>query len=190
MKRKIILKDEVCISDFKKALSFISEEIKSVVVKDNELEVDFEDNCNIESLVEKIEKLSLKFIIVKDKNKIWYENIHHCNYMSDLINNQELFFKFNDGIYGLKGKAAFLFSFFEKQFKKIGLQIGGIEREYPVLLPVDKYVKTGYLNKSPQYAIFCCNVYENINELEGMEKNVIKKNILSHLKEPKLALSP
>ena len=68
--------------------------------------------------------------------------------------------------------------------------MGAIEKSYPVLLPVDEYIKTGYISRTPQYAIFCSDVHESIDELNDLSKAIEENRVSSYLNSPQLALSP
>jgi len=190
MIKEITLDKEVCIEDFRKAVSFISEDILAVSVKGHNLVIEIEDNKgDIDTLIQKIINMSKKFKMISIEIP-WYSNeIQNVEYHT-LEEFSDITFGFADGVYGFSGAAERLFAFFENKFEEIALAVGAEKRKYPVLLPVDKYQKTGYLKKSPQYAIFCCNIYENMDELENLSQSVDRKKIRGHLKEPQYALSP
>lgn len=191
MKKRIVLSDKVCISDFKKVIAFISEDIKEIHVSGRNMEIDFKDGCDTERLLDEIKLLSEKYVEIENGEKPWYENQGRGNYADgDILYNEELFHKFGPGMYGLNGAAQVLYDFFEELFERIGEKLGGIQKVYPTLLPVEQYVKTGYLKKSPQYAIFCCNVHENLSELLDLQNTVVKGDVTSRFKMPEYALSP
>lgn len=87
---------------------------------------------------------------------------------------------------GLSEKAVFLFRYFDNRFKRIALSINAVEKLYPVLLPLDGYEKTGYLKTSPQYSMFCCSFYEDVNELLYLSSSDNNYK----LKQPREVLSP
>jgi len=91
---------------------------------------------------------------------------------------------------GLNEEAIFLYEYFEKKFESFALELNAVKKMYPVLLPVDSYKKTGYLNNSPQYAIFCCTAYENIHTLNKLNNSVGTEKVERLLKLPEYALSP
>lgn len=87
-------------------------------------------------------------------------------------------------------KGKFLFEYFDELFGKIAYQLGAIEKMYPALLPIGGYSKTGYLKKTPQYAIFCSTVNDSINNLEQTDVAIRNRNVKEIVKEPEYALSP
>lgn len=92
----------------------------------------------------------------------------------------------------LKEQSLFLFNMFNEYFSDIVKFVfeDYEQREYPVMLSVDKYQKTGYLKNSPQYAIFCSTVRENISELENVDNSLRSQCVDRYLKYPQYALSP
>jgi seryl-tRNA synthetase len=68
--------------------------------------------------------------------------------------------------------------------------LNAIEKLYPVLLPMEGYEKTGYIKKSPQYAIFCGTINETIEDLEKTSFAIYKKQVNKIINEPEYALSP
>ena len=92
----------------------------------------------------------------------------------------------------LKEQSLFLFNMFNEYFLNIVKSVFETyeQREYPVMLSVDKYQKTGYLKNSPQYAIFCSTVHENISELENVDNSIRSQCVDRYLKYPQYALSP
>lgn len=64
-----------------------------------------------------------------------------------------------------------------------------VEKLYPVLLPISAYKKTGYLKRTPQYAMFCCSVCENMNVLNELDKRM-ENNYKDIIRNPEYALSP
>ena len=49
---------------------------------------------------------------------------------------------------------------------------------------------TGYVRKTPQYAIFCSTVNESLKDLEQTDAAMHDKKVKEIIKEPRFALSP
>lgn len=116
-----------------------------------------------------------KQYLERDTEKV-YEEKHLC--------------KFDEGMIIMDKMAVFLFEFFEKKFEKIALSVNAERKIYPTLLPVNKYQKTGYLKMSPQYAMFCSDVENDIEVLNRIGEGVSETDFKSYIKHPEYALSP
>lgn len=188
---EINIDKNVDINEMKKVISFVSEDIVSYKVENNILRVELKNKRNSKAIVSDIILLFKKFKIVDSsfqKDDINFSQ--NRQYYSNILNNEELFGCFEEGLYYLKGKAIFLFKYFEKRFSTLATEMGAIQKQYPVLLPVDDYLKTGYISRSPQYSIFCSNAHENMKLLEGLETAIKKGDVSSVLNNPRFALSP
>ena len=188
---RIKLENDVDLVELRKVLCFVSEDIVSVNICDKEIELELVDASDKETIVSAIEKLVPKYKIRNNEAEdMWNNYRDKCHFFMDIINNRKLFYVFGDGLLGLRGKAIFLYEYFEKSFAKLADEMGALRKFYPVLLPVKGYLKTGYIDRSPQYAIFCSNAYENLEKLEGLSGAVRDKKLKDELDEPRLALSP
>lgn len=186
----IELDNKVDISEFKKVVCFISEDIIKYDISGNILKLSYKDNIDVENLNTEIIKIANKYIKSDKEEKVIYKQEYERNYFKDIVNNEDVFHVFENGLIGLKDISVFLFNCFENYFTEIALAENAIIKKYPVLLPMDAYKKTGYLRNSPQYAIFCCAAHENMSMLENMNEVVDDERIIEHINLPKHALSP
>lgn len=190
MNLNIKINNEINKEEFGKCLTFISEQIISYRFMDDIIEIELEQDTDCLVIKEQIDNMMQKFITVNQNKRVikFFKSLNR--YQSNIIQKRELFYKFSDGVYGLKGKAIWLYNFFEKQFEELALSLSAKKRSYPNLLPISQYKKTGYLKNSPQYAIFCSNVHENVQVLEELDGLVGKVELKEKLNTPLYALSP
>ncbi len=187
---KFDIPEHVNISEFQKAIGFVSEDILRFNFDNSTLTVEIKDCADIDKLTADVKHLLLKYVSTEQIEK---ELFSHIKEISLFYNNFSQIHNFEPGMIGLSKKALFLYKYFDQRFTQFALQIKDnycYEKQYPVLLPLGSYKKTGYLNNSPQYSIFCCCAHENISELEKVSDSVEKGGIKSLLHSPQYALSP
>lgn len=192
MRIEVVLSENVDVDEFKKVLCFVSEEIVSFEVCGNTFSILLSEGAQGEKIKEKILAISGKY--KKEKNSYWKEELGGGGTfpmnLENVLSDESLFFNFGDGMLSFRGKALFLYSYFEESFARIAKKVEAVSKHYPVLLPIEEYRKTGYLKRTPQYAMFCCNAHENLDELEGLERAMEGDEVLSILSNPQFALSP
>lgn len=188
MELKFNLENKIDKKELLKSIGFVSESIRNCSIKEDELIIDAEDICDLSSLKAKVQKYIDKFVNTNEEKKL-FENIDlNREFFAESIN--DTIKQFGDGLIGLNGVSLFLFEFFDSLFESIALKYGAIKKIYPVLLPIDAYIKTGYIKNSPQYATFCCSPYEDIEELSCLNDSAKNHQLKDHMKEPNYALSP
>lgn len=171
-----------------KSIGFVSESIKSCSIKEDALILSVEDTCDLSILKVKIQKYIDRFVDTNEV-KILFENMDlNREFFEESVN--DTIKQFGDGLIGLNGVSLFLFEFFDSLFESIALKYGAIKKIYPVLLPIDTYIKTGYIKNSPQYATFCCSPYEDIDALSCLNDNAKNHQLKDNMKESNYALSP
>lgn len=193
MWKEVELEDNIQMYEFQKVICFISEDIITFEINDNKIRLQLLDTCDDEKIISKLISLSKQYIKKETETEETYDYINRNNgenYYIEIINNDEVFCNWGNGLISLKGKAIFLFRLFEKEFSKLADEMGAIPKLYPVLLPVEEYIKTGYIKRSPQYAIFCSNFHENMEELDEISLAVHEDNVSNYLATPHYALSP
>lgn len=99
-------------------------------------------------------------------------------------------YNYEDGLIGMSDVAVFLFEFFDKIFENMALENDAEKKIFPTLLPVEDYQKTGYLKLSPQYAMFCSDIKQDVKSLEKLDEKIINEEINELLCASKYALSP
>lgn len=187
---KIELTKNIDKKEFIKNIGFVSEVILDFSVKNSTLIVKVSDNAD-ENQVEHDLKLYAEKFILPDKDKIIYHYNDSTRHYNDVFNKyKQCFHDFGCGNIALSGAAEFLFRCFDEKFERIAMEHNAHCKVYPTLLPVDAYKKTGYLKHSPQYAMFCCSTFEDMSNLENLDKNIDAYNWSSVLKDPIHALSP
>lgn len=190
MELRIKIYNKVNVKEFQKSISFVSDKIINYEICGDEIILQCEENCNPELITDTMQDMMKKFVTTEDDNNIIYEKSERVDYHTDIMDSEQLFVKFGQGMYGLKENAKRLYELFGSWFAKIGHDMGGEEKSYPVLLPVDDYQNTGYIRQSPQYAMFCSNLVEDMQVLEQADEHVKNGSIKEIVKEPVLALSP
>lgn len=189
--RSIKLDENVDWVEFKKIIGFVSESIVSYDIKENWINLEMKESADIDVIIEQIVDLSHKYIANKNLHKdIFYNNANITQYHTQV----EDIFYFDDGMISLSNKALFLYEFFNDRFlNMVYSEFKGecdiVEKLYPVLLPISAYKKTGYLKRTPQYAMFCCSVCENMNVLNELDKRM-ENNYKDIIRNPEYALSP
>lgn len=187
---KVELKSNINAEELLKNIGFISEDILGYTLLDNTLSVNISDEANELDIEDKLRSYISKFISFGNDEMLYYYDDSSRSYYDDIYESTEDIHYFGHGNVAFEGAAKFLFDFFDSKFEKIALGFGAKSKIYPVLLPVEAYQKTGYLKRSPQYAIFCCNTFEDIDKLEDLQHNIQNDNIQLSLKQPTFALSP
>lgn len=173
-----------------KNIGFISEDILEYALKGNTLRVNVSSKVNELDIEDKLKSYVGNFVSFDNDEILYYSDDSSRSYYDDIYESTEDIHYFGHGNIALEGTAKFLFDFFDSKFEKIALGFGAKPKIYPVLLPVKAYQQTGYLKRSPQYAIFCCNTFEDIDKLEDLQHNIQNDNIQLSLKQPTFALSP
>lgn len=190
----IALNKNIDIGEFSKAICFISEEIIDYHISGHELNLIIDKESKGDSIKEEVIRYSQKYISSKGKGskciKVFNNEPHEYTDQELMNDNNGVINNFGNGLIGLNGVAIKLYRFFDNAFKNIALELGAIEKMYPVLLPMEAYQITGYLRNSPQYSMFCCCPGEDIHVLEQVDKRVKDDDVKDILKEPNLALSP
>ena len=145
------------------------------------------DDADIPKITENI-KAVLKSACNMAMVDVLYNNTSSVFYHSyDEIYESRLVSKISDGLIGLHNDAVFLFDYFDNIFSSYAKNVGCIEKKYPVLLPLLSYKKTGYLKRTPQYSIFCCELEENIDRIKDIND---RDSYVDVLHEPHNVLSP
>lgn len=185
----IILRDSSNCEELLKNIGFISEDIMNFYLDGTRLHVDTIDTCDVENLKKEILAYESQLVSVQSEASIFSFNDDKRKYFDDVYHNCEIH-SFGQGNLAMSGVAEFLFRFFDEKFEHIALRHNAYRKIYPALLPMDAYQKTGYLKRSPQYAIFCCNTFEDFHKLERLNSYIRNGNVSDMLKEPQFALSP
>jgi len=174
------------LDDAKKLIGFASDKILGFNIQNTKIEINLQDDANEELVIANLDKLLHNKYTEKSNETIFTNTTDKKYYPFADLKKSSLLYEFGNGLYGFNRQAAFLFRYFEETFRYLALSFDAVEKQYPVLLPIEAYQKTGYLKNSPQYAIFCSPAKENINELEGLSKQVAPDK----LGQPSEALSP
>lgn len=192
--RKIRIDNTTDVAEFIKAASFVSSHI-SDIRSDSADEISFEfDNTitekEIDGVIKDLENLSQKMRLSSGQDETFCKNsIFNPQYHDPFLNTRNIFYFGNSQI-GLTGKGLFLLNYFDSTFEKMAMKLGAVKKAYPALLPVQEYLKTGYIKKSPQFAIFCSPVKDSMNDVENLNSAISENNGKEKLKEPEFALSP
>lgn len=182
------------IAEFIKAANFVSPHITDIKT------ASFEDICfyfddivsptEIDCISNELEKLIKKFNKSDIEDELFYKsNVDISEYFDAYEKNKNVFF-FTDSQLGFGEKGIFLLNYFDSAFERFALNLGAVKKIYPVLLSVPEYLKTGYIKKSPQYAILCSSVKDSMSDVEKLNSSILDSNAKEKLKEPEFALSP
>ncbi len=187
---KINLEKTVNSTELIKSLGFISEEIVDFELKDNTIAVRLSNEADEESIYEKIKLYIGKFVVSEQDEIVCSVDNPTRDYRVKRYEDIADIHYFGHGNIALNGTAKFLFDYFDGIFEKIAQGFGAKTKIYPALLPIESYKKTGYLKRSPQYAMFCCNTFEDMDKLEDLQQSIQEGRTQSVLKQPRFALSP
>lgn len=187
---EIKIGEKVDIVEFAKSLSFVSDDIVDYSIDDsNQVKVVVSENADIEKIQSDLQSAIGKYKCNNAQPSILYEYREKKDFPADGKENSSII-AFGEGQIGFDKKGLFLLDYFDKYFSGIALEKGAIEKSYPVLLPVDDYSMTGYLKKSPQHALFCSAVNNNMDDLQKVDESVKNRVLVKHIREPYYALSP
>lgn len=193
MKKILIDIDEKTdIDELKKVIGFVSDSILDINVIEHGIEVEVNDEANEKEIEEEISLLAKRFISTSCLEEELCKN--ECGKETYLHEFDSVYY-FDEGMLSLQDQSLFLFEYFNSSIENITREmfdndeIDYINKLYPVLLPISAYKKTGYLKRSPQYAIFCCSAKENMKMLEGIDSMDISE-YKSIINSPEYALSP
>ncbi|MCI8669052.1 MAG: hypothetical protein HFI34_05970 [Lachnospiraceae bacterium] len=189
---KIELDSNVDTEEFVKVIGFISESISGYKMKNNMLMVDIEDSVNEEDISIAVQNLAAKYVSARLIEKNIYQNRKEIEHY---YNEFKSIYYFDEGMASLSGVSLFLFRYFENVFESKVKEIfekmncNLVTKLFPVMLPISCYKKTGYLKRSPQYAIFCCSAIENLDLLNNINE-FDEKEYKEFVNYPLYALSP
>ncbi len=189
---KIELSSNVDMEEFVKVIGFISESILDYKTENNMVIADIEDKADEEHISMAVKNLAAKYVSARLIEKNIYQNRKEIDHY---YNEFKSIYYFDEGMASLSGVSLFLFRYFENYFESKMKEIfektecNVVTKLFPVLLPISCYKKTGYLKRSPQYAIFCCSAVENLDLLNNINEFDEKeyKEIVNY---PSYALSP
>lgn len=186
---KILVDNNIDIDEFIKSICFVSSSIIAVEREDNQIKIVLNDDGDCEKIKKDLIQAMKKYKIINSEQDSYFKNdILRSEYYKLEQSNQVFFFGMGQIGFGEKGK--FLLEYFDAMFAKIAEQLGAIEKMYPALLPIRGYSKTGYLKKTPQYAMFCSGISDSMESLEQTASAVNDNNVKQIIKEPEYALSP
>lgn len=189
-KIKIIPEMDTDVNEFIKSICFVSPDVQNVVRTEDGIEIEISDAGETMEIRAMLVEMMKKYTIPNKIQEIYYENYVDDKKFCDLSTLENEVISFGNGQIGFGEKGKFLFDFFDSKFSEIAYELGAIEKLYPVLLPLDAYAMTGYVRKTPQYAIFCSTVNERLRDLERTDAAIYNKKVKEIIKEPRFALSP
>lgn len=187
---KIIPEMDTDVDEFIKSICFVSPDIQNVVRTEEGIEIEISDAGKAMEIRAMLVGIMKKYTIPNKNRETYYENYLNDRRFYDIstLENDVIFF--DNGQIGFGEKGKFLFDFLDSEFSEIAYELGAVEKLYPVLLPLDDYSMTGYVRKTPQYAIFCSTVNESLKDLEQTDVAIHDKKVKEIIKEPRFALSP
>lgn len=185
----IHLEDWVDQEEFYKSISFVSPEIQSAVRKPDAIEFVVSEDVDASKLLAQLEEISKKFTKGKEE-EVYFKNEREIETYTDLKEENENLLDFGNGQIGFLDKGKFLMEYFDGVFCEMAKSLNACEKIYPALLPLKEYAETGYVKKTPQYAIFCNSVNDSMDDLEKVSTAIETKQVRSVVKEPEYALSP
>lgn len=187
---KIIPEMDTDVDEFIKSICFTSPDIRNITRTEDGIEIEISDAGKAIEIRDMLVGIMKKYTIPNKIRKIYYENNLDNRKFYDIYTLENEVFFFGNGQIGFGEKGKFLFDFFDSEFSEIAYELGAIQKIYPVLLPLDSYSMTGYVRKTPQYAIFCSTVNDNLGDLEQTDAAMHDKKVKEIIKEPRFALSP
>lgn len=190
-KINITLNENIDIDEFKKSICFVSSSIISVkIINGTLIVVEVDDTGDCDKIKKELLQMMKKYKLLNNEYELYFSNyIDNRKYYIIDRNPKEIII-FGEGQLGFGEKGKFLLEYLDELFANIAHQLGAIEKMYPTLLPIRGYSKTGYLKKTPQYAMFCSAVNDNMSSLEQTDAAVHNNSVKDVVKEPEYALSP
>lgn len=189
-KIQIVPSDNIDIEEFIKSICFVSPDIQNVAIKEDGIEIEISDNSRIVEIRKILVEMMKRYTIPNKIRETYYEKCLYDKRYYDISTLENEVISFGNGQIGFGEKGKFLFDFLDSKFSEIAYELGAVEKLYPVLLPLDDYSMTGYVRKTPQYAIFCSTVNESLKDLEQTDAAMHDKKVKEIIKEPRFALSP
>ena len=189
-KIQIVPSDNIDIEEFIKSICFVSPDIQNVAIKEDGIEIEISDNSRIVEIRKILVEMMKRYTIPNKIRETYYEKCLYDKRYYDISTLENEVISFGNGQIGFGEKGKFLFDFLDSKFSEIAYELGAVEKIYPVLLPLDDYSMTGYVRKTPQYAIFCSTVNESLKDLEQTDAAMHDKKVKEIIKEPRFALSP
>ena len=171
------------IDEFRKSISFVSSDICSVDFDNGNFFIGISSQGNEEKIKDDLVHMMAKYRTNSDDKECFFElDIQRDKYY-DCYKDCGIY-SFGNGQVGFDEKGKFLLDYFDNVFYEFAKELGAIEKLYPVMLPIDAYLMTGYIKKSPQYVIFCSSLKDSIDTLEGTYEAVKNKRVNEEIKEP------
>ncbi len=176
--------DKPLCKEVERKIGFISQYIINYTINKEQLILNLEECCNKDKIYDEISKLVKSD--TNDNSEIIYTKIYDVKYVTDNnILQSGIVKKYDKGMIYLNEIGLLLYNFFDNCFKELIYDYNLKIRKYPTLLPITTYKDTNYLRSSPQYAILCKSV------IEDMENYKDNTNIEHYKLAPALyALSP
>lgn len=189
--KKIVLElnDTIDVDEFRKTVSFVSNHIVDTEVINNQLVIQIDDDSVEEVIKSDLQKIMSKYKKNDSISEVYFQQKKQNRSFYELYENNNLIYFSNCQI-GFGEKGMFLYDYFDGMFKKMALKRNAIQKRYPVLLNVNSYLQTGYVKKSPQYAMFCSSVNDDLADVESLSDRIKEGSGKNNLKEPDYALSP
>lgn len=177
------------LEEYRKSICFVSPHILSVKIEDGKIEAEISEQGDAEQIKNDLLGMLKKFRLDRRSEECYHEFHRQREGYYDVSRDCGILF-FGDGQIGFDEKGKFLLDYFDETFCRFAKKLGAMEKTYPVLLPVKEYLMTGYVKKSPQHAIFCSSVKEDMEALEKTSEAAQKGMVKEEIKEPEYALSP
>lgn len=179
MKVQIKKQDNYTYEDVIKAASFISPELLSVELNEDELLFYFSDSISEDQAREKTKKMFSRYfntysssdtIQKVEANILKY---HNDSEIKDVFVNEDL------GRIALQGVSVKLFNSIERFINKEFSVFFPESRIYTAVIKKETLQKVKYFQKSPQVSISCSHVIEDISNLDEISKkeNIQKNNV-------------
>lgn len=186
---EIYVDDTIDKDELKKSICFVSPDIQNVQIDGDKIKVGISNQGDAKKILENLEEIKGKYKLNKQEDELYFRSeVHRSKYYD--ITQECGVISFGNGQIGFDEKGKFLLEWFDNVFSCFAKKNGAIEKLYPVMLPLEEYSMTGYIRKSPQYAIFCSSVNESLGVLERTDNAVHNKEVRKEIKEPEYALSP
>ena len=182
--------DDIDVDEYIKSICFVSDKIQSVTRNSDSINVEITSDIETSNIENELNLMMKKYKKTNINSQFYFKNDIEVENYYQLENNKSDVINFGLGQIGFSNKGKFLLDYADKIFCNIAIDMGAIEKIYPTLLPLKDYLLTGYIKKSPQHAIFCSNVKENLKILEDTDNSIRYVKLNSILSEPQFALSP
>ena len=190
--------DQNQIKAFKERVSYLNSHIISCKFNNNIIKLLFDKNITVKeknSLIKSCERLISRVQLIKSisDEKIIYENNvrveNKKNIFNNLLKNKNVK-NISPGIFTIRGRFLDFFNIFDNILIKRSKSKGYEKIHTHNMLPLESFIKNGYLKNFPQHVMVASHVKRNLKSIDKTSSLIEPSKISKSLDNPKLVISP